>query len=232
MSATIRLTGAGRVRIRGTSSGGSQIVMTSLPRHAGRASLALLAVVLLAGCVRVSSGADPVSTPGGPDATLPPRPTAAATLAPSPTIAPTPTPTPDDGATPVEVTLTDSMEIKPGKMTVEAGKPVRFVITNDGALEHSFFLGSDKEQKQREVGQGAPGPDRYVEVPAAFLQLKPGATVTEGEIIAFCQGAMASFKVPRYVRVVTEWPMSATKVQKFRLRDQLVAEWASTAANR
>ena len=35
---------------------------------------------------------------------------------------------------------------------------------------------------------------------------------------------MASFKVPRYVRVVTEWPMSATKVQKFRLRDQLVAE--------
>ena len=74
--------------------------------------------------------------------------------------------------------------------------------------------------------------DRYVEVPAAFLQLKPGATVTEGEIIAFCQGAMASFKVPRYVRVVTEWPMSATKVQKFRLRDQLVAEWSSAAANR
>ena len=48
--------------------------------------------------------------------------------------------------------------------------------------------------------------------------------MTEAEIIAFCQGAMASFKVPRYVRVVTEWPMSATKVQKFRLRDQLVAE--------
>ena len=41
---------------------------------------------------------------------------------------------------------------------------------------------------------------RYVEVPAAFLQLQPGTTVTEGEIIAFCQGAMASFKVPRYVR--------------------------------
>ena len=65
---------------------------------------------------------------------------------------------------------------------------------------------------------------RYVEVPAAFLQLKPGTTVTEAEIIAFCTGAMASFKVPRYVRVVSDWPMSATKVQKFRLRDQLVAE--------
>ena len=159
-------------------------MMTSLPRHAGRASLALLAVVLLAGCVRVSTGADPVSTPGGPNATLPPRPTAAATPAPSPTIAPTATP--DDGATPIQVSLTDSMEIKPAKITVEAGKPVRFVISNDGALEHSFFLGTDKEQKQRESGQGEPGPDRYVEVP-------PGETVTllytfpsEGRIIAGC----------------------------------------------
>jgi fatty-acyl-CoA synthase len=30
--------------------------------------------------------------------------------------------------------------------------------------------------------------------------------------------------VPRYVRFVEEWPMSATKIQKFRLRDELVAE--------
>jgi fatty-acyl-CoA synthase len=71
--------------------------------------------------------------------------------------------------------------------------------------------------------------DRYLEVPAAFLQLKPGMVVTEDEIIAFCTGAMASFKVPRYVRVVTEWPMSATKVQKFRLRDLLVAEWSGAS---
>ncbi len=42
---------------------------------------------------------------------------------------------------------------------------------------------------------------KYVEVAAAFLELKPGAAVTEDEIIAFCTGAMARFKVPRYVRV-------------------------------
>lgn len=66
--------------------------------------------------------------------------------------------------------------------------------------------------------------DRYLEVPAAFLELKPGASVTEEEIIEFCRGGLARFKVPRYVRVVTEWPMSATKVQKFELRDRIVRE--------
>ena len=65
---------------------------------------------------------------------------------------------------------------------------------------------------------------KYMEVPAAFLELKPGTEVTEAEIIEFCTGAMSKFKVPKYVRVVTEWPMSATKIQKFRLRDQLNEE--------
>lgn len=158
--------------------------MTSISRHPARACLVLLAVLSLAGCVQISSGSDPVRTPNGTSATLPPRPTVAPTEAPSAT--PAPTPTPDDGATPVEVTLLDSMEIKPGKITIEAGKPVRFIITNEGALEHDFFLGSDREQKQRESGQGQPGPDRYVQVP-------PGETVTllytfpsEGRTIAGC----------------------------------------------
>jgi fatty-acyl-CoA synthase len=37
-------------------------------------------------------------------------------------------------------------------------------------------------------------------------------------------GRIASFKSPRYVRFVTEWPMSATKIQKSRLRDALIEE--------
>ena len=69
--------------------------------------------------------------------------------------------------------------------------------------------------------------DRLDEVPAAFVELRPGHTVTEAEVIAHCTGRIASFKVPRHVRVVTEWPMSATKVQKFRLREQLAAELAA-----
>lgn len=65
---------------------------------------------------------------------------------------------------------------------------------------------------------------RYGEVPAAFVQLKPGVTVSEQDVIEFCRGRIASFKVPRYVRFVTEWPLSGTKIQKFRLREQLAAE--------
>ena len=40
----------------------------------------------------------------------------------------------------------------------------------------------------------------------------------------FCRKEIASFKVPRHVRFVTEWPMSSSKIQKFRLRVELVRE--------
>jgi fatty-acyl-CoA synthase len=61
-------------------------------------------------------------------------------------------------------------------------------------------------------------------VPAAFVELLAGASASADELIAHCQGTIATFKVPRYVRFVTEWPMSATKIQKFRLREALVRE--------
>jgi acyl-CoA synthetase (AMP-forming)/AMP-acid ligase II len=65
---------------------------------------------------------------------------------------------------------------------------------------------------------------RLDEVPAVFVELKPSAQATEQELIEFCRGKIASFKVPRYVRFVDEWPMSATKIQRFRLRERLLAE--------
>ncbi len=50
-------------------------------------------------------------------------------------------------------------------------------------------------------------------------------TLTEaGAASTFCLGSIATFKVPRYVRFVTEWPMSGTKVQKFVLQRRLTAE--------
>jgi acyl-coenzyme A synthetase/AMP-(fatty) acid ligase len=54
--------------------------------------------------------------------------------------------------------------------------------------------------------------------------------VTIRERVAHCRGQIASFKVPRVVRFVQEWPMSSTKIQKFRLRDELLAELGSQAA--
>jgi acyl-CoA synthetase (AMP-forming)/AMP-acid ligase II len=71
--------------------------------------------------------------------------------------------------------------------------------------------------------------ERLDEVPAAFVELVPGATLDADDVIAWCRGNIASFKVPRHVRFVTEseWPMSATKVQKNVLRERLVADLES-----
>ncbi len=76
-----------------------------------------------------------------------------------------------------------------------------------------------------EIVQVVGAPDaRYVEVATAFVQLCAGASATEQELIDFCRGQIATFKVPRYVRFVHEWPMSGTKIQKFRLREQITNE--------
>lgn len=63
--------------------------------------------------------------------------------------------------------------------------------------------------------------ERYGEEPVAFVELAPGATCGAADLTAFCQDHLASYKVPREIRFVTEWPMSATKIQKFRLREIL-----------
>jgi fatty-acyl-CoA synthase len=67
---------------------------------------------------------------------------------------------------------------------------------------------------------------KYVEVPAAYIELRPDCGATEKEVIDFCDGKIARFKIPRYVRFVSarEWPMSATKIQKFRLQDRFAEE--------
>lgn len=73
---------------------------------------------------------------------------------------------------------------------------------------------------------GVPDP-KYVEVAAAFVELRPGHEATEEEIVEFCRQGLARFKVPRYVRFVDEWPMSATKIQKYRLQERLADELAA-----
>ena len=63
-------------------------------------------------------------------------------------------------------------------------------------------------------------------MPAAYIELKPGESATEQEIIDYCRGKIATFRVPRYVRFVDEWPMSGTKVKKYVLREQIAKELA------
>ena len=71
---------------------------------------------------------------------------------------------------------------------------------------------------------GVPDP-KYGEEICAWVVLKPGQTATEAEIREFCQDQIAHYKVPRYIRFVAEMPMTITgKVQKFVMRDQMIAE--------
>lgn len=67
---------------------------------------------------------------------------------------------------------------------------------------------------------------RLGEVVAAFVMRSTGSSLSDADVIEFCRGKIAGYKVPRHVRFVDEFPMSATKVQKFRLREQLAAELA------
>jgi len=63
--------------------------------------------------------------------------------------------------------------------------------------------------------------EKWGETPCAFVVLKPGATATAEEIVAYCRANLAGFKCPRHV-VFRELPMTSTgKVQKYVLR-----EWA------
>ncbi len=63
--------------------------------------------------------------------------------------------------------------------------------------------------------------ERWGEVPAALVVLKPGMNVTEEEIIEFCRANMAHFKCPKAVSFIDALPRTATgKIQKNLLRDK------------
>ena len=61
---------------------------------------------------------------------------------------------------------------------------------------------------------------QWGETPCAFVELKAGAQPTAQEIIEFCRGHMARFKVPKAVVFGTLPKTSTGKIQKFVLREQ------------
>ena len=67
--------------------------------------------------------------------------------------------------------------------------------------------------------------ERYGEEIMAWVQLVPGAELTEDELKDFCRDKIAHFKIPRYVRFVSEFPMTVTgKVRKVEMRDKSIAD--------
>lgn len=66
--------------------------------------------------------------------------------------------------------------------------------------------------------------DRLAEIPAAYIEREDNSQVEAEELIAYTKQRLASFKVPRHIRFIEEWPMSASKIQKFKLRTALMDE--------
>ena len=64
---------------------------------------------------------------------------------------------------------------------------------------------------------------KYGEEIMAWIQTEDGGELTADDVRAYCQGKIAHYKIPRYVAVTDEFPMTVTgKIQKFKLRDDAI----------
>ncbi len=72
---------------------------------------------------------------------------------------------------------------------------------------------------------------RYGEELCAWVKVRPGSTLSAEQVREFCTGKIAHYKIPRYIRVTDEFPMTATgKVQKFKMRETSISELGLAAA--
>ena len=61
--------------------------------------------------------------------------------------------------------------------------------------------------------------EKWGETPCAFVELRPGATVSADDLVAWCREGLAKYKCPRHI-VFAEIPKTSTgKIQKFKLRE-------------
>jgi fatty-acyl-CoA synthase len=66
---------------------------------------------------------------------------------------------------------------------------------------------------------------KYGEELCAWVKLRPGAELSMDELREFCTGQIAHYKIPRYLRITDDFPMTVTgKVQKFIMREVSVSE--------
>jgi fatty-acyl-CoA synthase len=66
------------------------------------------------------------------------------------------------------------------------------------------------------VGVASP---KYGEEVGAFIKKRQGAELTEEDVIDYCRGKIARFKIPKYIFFIDEYPMTASgKIQKYKLR--------------
>ena len=72
---------------------------------------------------------------------------------------------------------------------------------------------------------------KYGEVLCAWIILREGEAMSEDEVRSFCQGQIAHYKIPAYIRFTDNFPMTVTgKIQKFQIRERMKQELGLTDA--
>jgi uncharacterized cupredoxin-like copper-binding protein len=98
------------------------------------------------------------------------------------------------------VTLTDALKIEPASMTVPAGVPITFVVTNSGTVDHEFYLGDEEaqaehEQEMADMGMTHDEPEGIAVKPGETKELtytfaEPGATLAGCHVVGHYGGGM------------------------------------------
>ncbi|MDN7025798.1 AMP-binding protein [Methanoculleus sp. FWC-SCC1] len=74
---------------------------------------------------------------------------------------------------------------------------------------------------------------KYGEELMAWIKTEDGAALTEDAVREFCRGKIAHFKIPRYIKFVDDFPMTISgKIQKFKMREQAIAELGLDSASK
>ena len=67
--------------------------------------------------------------------------------------------------------------------------------------------------------------ENFGEEVCAWVVPKPGVAITSEEVREFCQGKIAHYKVPRFIRIRDDLPMTVSgKAQKFKMREEMLRE--------
>jgi fatty-acyl-CoA synthase len=73
---------------------------------------------------------------------------------------------------------------------------------------------------------------KYGEELCAWIRLRPGQELSPEQVREYCQGKIAHYKIPRYIRFTADFPMTVTgKIQKFKMREASISELGLEAAS-
>jgi len=93
---------------------------------------------------------------------------------------------------------------------ISGGENISSIEVEDAIFRHAAVMS---------CGVVAKSDEKWGETPVAFVELRPGETVSEDDIITHCKTMLARFKCPKHVIFCTIPRTSTGKIQKFRLRE-------------